>query len=524
MRKTLLLCFIHGFKGDDNTFGGFPEHLRALVSHALPKVNVSVIVYPKFETRGDLWDCVGRFRDWLQNKVIDLEVSAGTPSPTVDPSVHTILIGHSMGGIVAAEAVIALATEQPISQSAETHGFMFPYIQAVLAFDTPYLGISPGVVAYGAENHYNTASSALTQLSGLTGGLWGGKAAADSQEYGKAGTKPWPPALPAPLDNAPDFGAKSAAAVHRDGDAAATPVWQRWGKVAMFAGAAGAMAAGGAAAYLKRDQITEGWGWVGSHLEFVGSLVRGEELKKRMENLQDMEKERDLGFANLYTKLGKGASGRNDGIRTFVSLPRSEMIKAWEPCVNDAVKDEIGAHLSMFFPRENPGYYALAERAKAHIVDWVGFEWYETDIEDTAERGEQASGLEESTEPDKDDDYGGVHVHAPSQWSPEAEEWTKGVQRTSANSLRVQACDLSMAHIADSEAEQDLSSNPDGTKASPSKDSEVRWTRNAVCGSMRHLNQAGLKETITETANIVYTKNVFRIKLSRTVDDKNHWT
>jgi hypothetical protein len=36
----------------------------------------------------------------LQNVVIDLEVEAGTPSPTVDPSVHVILIGHSMGSVV----------------------------------------------------------------------------------------------------------------------------------------------------------------------------------------------------------------------------------------------------------------------------------------------------------------------------------------------------------------------------------------------------------------------------------------
>jgi len=64
MKKTLLLCFIHGFKGDDNTFGGFPEHLRALVSHGLPKVEVRAIVYPQFETRGNLETCVSRFRDW----------------------------------------------------------------------------------------------------------------------------------------------------------------------------------------------------------------------------------------------------------------------------------------------------------------------------------------------------------------------------------------------------------------------------------------------------------------------------
>jgi pimeloyl-ACP methyl ester carboxylesterase len=129
MKKTLLLCFIHGFKGDDNTFGEFPANLKTLVAGALPKVNVQAIVYPRFETRGDLGECVARFRDWyvdvhiiitfgfglgeclliyvsrLLEKVIDIEVTSHTPSPTIDPSVHVILIGHSMGGIVAADAI-----------------------------------------------------------------------------------------------------------------------------------------------------------------------------------------------------------------------------------------------------------------------------------------------------------------------------------------------------------------------------------------------------------------------------------
>lgn len=51
-------------QGGDDTFGNFPEHLRALVSHGLPKVDVRAIVYPQFETRGDLAECVGRFREW----------------------------------------------------------------------------------------------------------------------------------------------------------------------------------------------------------------------------------------------------------------------------------------------------------------------------------------------------------------------------------------------------------------------------------------------------------------------------
>jgi len=64
MKKTLLLVFIHGFKGGDDTFSTFPSHLAQLLRHALPKVQVIHLVYPKYETRGDLHECVGRFKEW----------------------------------------------------------------------------------------------------------------------------------------------------------------------------------------------------------------------------------------------------------------------------------------------------------------------------------------------------------------------------------------------------------------------------------------------------------------------------
>ena len=52
-------------QGDDDTFGPFPQRLRELADSALPAVNVVTVVYPKYETRGDLKECVGRFREWF---------------------------------------------------------------------------------------------------------------------------------------------------------------------------------------------------------------------------------------------------------------------------------------------------------------------------------------------------------------------------------------------------------------------------------------------------------------------------
>jgi hypothetical protein len=337
--------------------------------------------------------------DRLLEKVIDIEVTSHTPSPTVDPSVHVILIGHSMGGIVAADAILSITADQPIdatdssstvllpNTSTALNTLMFPYIQGVLAFDTPYLGIAPGVVAHGAEEKYNTASSAFAQISGLSGALWGANATVDTSNNKKEKPKEPPKALPAP-------------------EMPASP-WARWGKVALAAGGAVAVAGAGAAAFVNRDKITEGWGWVGSHLEFVGCLMRGEELKKRVAGMVTLNKEMDVGWANLYTRLGKRAVSKETGSlvgsvvgnqRTFCSLPKSEVKMFWREAINDMASDEPGAHMSklfpatkrnghtksliaMFFPKDNPGYEDLTKCAQGLIVRWVQGEWYESSVE-----------------------------------------------------------------------------------------------------------------------------------------------
>ena len=332
-----------------------------------------------------------------------------------------------MGGIVAAETLLAITSDSPIAPRSSTNAteplpsmaahtepiqdatdhvsqsptFMFPYIQGILAFDTPYLGISPGVIANGAEQHYKTATGAYSALSEVAGAFG----------YGTSNTK---------KETSPQqqqqnqklltqgANAMSASMTNASSDAAATPTWQRWGKYAMFAGAAGAVAAGGAAAYLKRDTITEGWSFINSHLEFVGCLARAEELKSRLERIVQLNKDRHIGFADLVTVVGgKGSAaaaakqsskgtptpgtggfveiGAVDGVapsseRTFCTVPRSEENRNFfEKARNDKAGDEMGAHMGMFTPRENTGYFALGERARDLIVRWVGPEgsaWY----------------------------------------------------------------------------------------------------------------------------------------------------
>ncbi|KAF6238329.1 hypothetical protein HO173_003609 [Letharia columbiana] len=359
---------------------------------------------------------------------------------------NTILIGHSMGGIVAAETLLTIMsdptdplpstsaqTQKTTSKPAQTNtqkasrpstpqpqkgyrpstprpdgsSFMFRYIQGLLAFDNPYLGISLGAVAHGAEQHYKNASTAYSAISEVAGVLG----------YGSSNNKNTPKspqqqqASRKLLTQGAD--AMSASMTNATGDAATVPAWQKWEKYPRFAGAAGAVAAGGAAAYLKRDTIIEGWSFIGSHLEFVGRLAKGKELKSRLESIAKLNKERGIGFADLITGLGKGASqqkksgtplaggfveiGAVEGMapngRTFCTSPKSERNrKFFEEAKNDKASDEMQARMNMFGASGNSGYFALCERAKVLVANWVGPEksaWYEesTPLKATASKG-----------------------------------------------------------------------------------------------------------------------------------------
>lgn len=245
-----------------------------------------------------------------------------------------------MGGIVAADALLGIASEQTILPSEASHGSekntlpspatnLFPNIRGVLAMDTPYLGISPGVLAYGAEAHYQTASSALAQLGGL--GMFGGGAAA-------AGGAKSPTTQSAVALEGPAAGSNNSKEKKDE-----APAWGKWGKLAMIGGAA-VLAAGGTAAYVKRREIGEGVGWATSHLAFVGCLMRPEELRARVAGVERVSAGAEVGWVNLYTKLGRGAdSGTGARGRTFCNLPKAGK---WKEELNDKASDEVAAHMS----------------------------------------------------------------------------------------------------------------------------------------------------------------------------------
>ncbi|KAB8621887.1 hypothetical protein FH972_025998 [Carpinus fangiana] len=362
-------------KGSEETFHDFPGQLKRLVEAASPQVEVTPIIYPRYETKGELPTCSRDLREWLVYQVLLAEKEVGNSNPRENPTVGVILVGHSMGGFVAADALLSLMGDwSPKSNEGKP---TFPMVKGLLAFDTPYCGLSRLMFAYGAFAQYKSISGAYGFLTSLSAA-----------------------SLPSRL--------LSGRSTTRRPATASAPAWKAWQLVALRTGTAGAIAAAGAAAYMHREKIARGWNaftysnvrdtlsgvsilnieqglafigrenislgwaWLSSHLQFVSSLTRGEEMKTRIERLSAMK---GIGFANLYGSLGENSAwtgGRFVAERTFVAVP-TEKAKASQffvKIVNRAVKDEIQSHVSMFAPEKNNGFKEMAQHAAELIVSW----------------------------------------------------------------------------------------------------------------------------------------------------------
>ncbi|KAI9840171.1 MAG: hypothetical protein M1837_001884 [Sclerophora amabilis] len=403
MIESILLCFVHGFKGGEDSFYDFPQDLKESVGRSSPHLRPEVAIYPKYETKGDLPGCVAGFREWLVGQVMIREKAAGNERPQQDPSVGVILVAHSMGGLVVTDALLSMLDDSSAPTNTEPKP-IFPAIQGILTFDTPFVGLSRSMFAYGAFAQYRTISSAYGLVTSVS--------AIPSHFMSSVGTG---------SSSASDV-ASSAANAGSSSDAGTDkPAWKLWQMLAIRTGAGGAIAAAGAAAYMNRenigkglqyinkedigrglsavnlenikqtlsmvnkDQIQQGfaymskenlghgYAWLSSHLQFVGSLMKGQELQSRIERISSME---GVGFADLFTSLGPNdmwSGGYFVAERTFCAIPApdTKANKYFIKEVNTKSKDEVEAHLSMFSTSKNPAYDEMKARATGLIMNWA---------------------------------------------------------------------------------------------------------------------------------------------------------
>ncbi|EED20165.1 conserved hypothetical protein [Talaromyces stipitatus ATCC 10500] len=135
-RRRLLLIYIHGFMGAEDSFRKFPAHVHNLVANALAESHVVYSkIYPRYKSRRPMSAARDEFSSWL--------------SPHESDQTDVILLGHSLGGILAAEVAQA-GSENESSPSRYRHRLL-----GTLNFDVPFLGMHPSVVSTGLSSLFN---------------------------------------------------------------------------------------------------------------------------------------------------------------------------------------------------------------------------------------------------------------------------------------------------------------------------------------------------------------------------------
>lgn len=312
---------------------------------------------------------VEHFADWLTTLTVQREVANGQGGGAGKTKI--VLCGHSMGGLLAADALLAFVNSRP-----DKNAPLWPKIIACIAFDTPYLGLHPAVFKNSATKAVEYADAARSVVSDVFSLF--GKTGASSTVSGQ------PPLA-----------------------IAATPTgesgWAKWAPAAYAVGGALVASAAAGTAYYRRDDIGSGYSWATDHMNYVRNLWDEEALRKRMRDLNDVQVHLGVTFRSFYTLLPPAPPSFSSP-RTFVILPQktSPIAAHFLPAINHQAADEIQAHTNMFNPKSNDGYYQLGLDTAKIIREAVMAARGITESDDTeAQKDVEAAAAMEETLPDQ---------------------------------------------------------------------------------------------------------------------------
>ncbi|KAL2189184.1 hypothetical protein L209DRAFT_752402 [Thermothelomyces heterothallicus CBS 203.75] len=298
-----------------------------------------------------------------------------------------------MGGFVATDCLFGILDGHRQNESPDRP--LFPLIQGILAFDTPFNGLARSMFVYGAFSHYQKVSNVFNVMTALSA------------------------ATPAALSRLASRRALSHATTTTT-TTTASPAWKAWQLVAVRTGAVGIIAAGGVAAFVHRREIVEGahavrnlnrrdvvrgyrhsvdalgqglayvnrgnvgrsFSWLADHFAFVGALLKPNELGRRLHRLAAL---RGVGVRDVYASLGENgywSGGYFVPERTFCAVPSGRdapEAALFARHVVEGAKDEIDAHIGLFRKEKNKNYDRMTRDAAKLVIDWFNDE---TDIYD----------------------------------------------------------------------------------------------------------------------------------------------
>ncbi|KAK4155938.1 hypothetical protein C8A00DRAFT_31189 [Chaetomidium leptoderma] len=140
-RRRLLVVYIHGFMGNNSSFRSFPAHVHSFLKGLLAETHaIHTKIYPRYKTYKSIDVACENFSKWL--------------APHESPTTDVVLIGHSMGGLLAADVVL-LSNQGPYNASS-------PFrhrILGTISLDAPLLGLHPGIVVSGIASLFRPAPS-----------------------------------------------------------------------------------------------------------------------------------------------------------------------------------------------------------------------------------------------------------------------------------------------------------------------------------------------------------------------------
>ncbi|KAJ5546538.1 hypothetical protein N7494_004123 [Penicillium frequentans] len=367
-RRRLLLIYIHGFNGSESTFSDMPVHVHSALAALLSESHVVYTrIYPRFKTRGEYQLAVKRFSGWLE--------------PHESHDLDVILLGHSMGGIIAAD--VALLQKDKTAKAKHR-------ILGIISYDTPYLGLHPHVVSTG-----------IGSLFGKDGGV--------PEEQVSAYAAEFEPILNDPTFNPPDPPPNY------------DPKWQNGSERSFVSSVKNYVQKKRA----ERECAPSHLKRLTAPLKFAGGVNNYAALRRRYQLMQEWDKDEDnperVRFTNYYTsstprqkvkddkskknrlsvspsiastntvnQIGDQALSQTSSVTTSCSGDSSDPSKAaksrrfcllpsshwkyhnnrnWFPVELEDMT-ELEAHMSMFLPNR-PGYDNLVGETVALVEQWI---------------------------------------------------------------------------------------------------------------------------------------------------------